>query len=115
LPDPEFPEPDPDPEPLPDDDGELATLLICEIIPGVVFPAGSVIVTGSPSLTSDWREASRAMLTTGVVDDAVATTVPDEAGPPSTAELPSAVISAGPGTNTAEPRLSVPVGLVIPR
>jgi hypothetical protein len=40
--------------PLPElPEGELATLLIWEITPGVVAPSGRVMLTGSPAFTSD--------------------------------------------------------------
>src|SRR5262249_45772104 len=94
LPEPELPEPAA-PESEPDDeeeDDEEATRLICEITPGVTLPSGSVMLTWSPSLTSDCWAASRSMVTTGVVEDAVSTCDPGVAGPPSAAVLPRAVI-----------------------
>ena len=77
--------------------------------PGVVRPSGSVMLTGSPSFTSDCMAGSSWMVTTGVVEVAVSTTTPAVAGPPSTVLVPSPVISARPGRNTAWPSGRVPV------
>src|SRR6185437_11360258 len=64
----------PGPEP-----GE-ATLPTEDTTPGVVVPSGSVTVTLSPALTSDWSEASSAIVTT-CRSEVAASTGPD-AGPP---------------------------------
>lgn len=70
-----------------------------------------MIDTGSPACTSVCRLASRSMVTTGVVDDAVSTTVPAVAAPPRTTFVPYAVTSIAPGRNTACPRSSDPVSV----
>jgi hypothetical protein len=51
----------------------VATLPTEETTPGVVVPSGSVMVTASPALTSDWSEASSGMVPIGSSDVAVST------------------------------------------
>jgi len=87
----------------------VATLLTDDTTPRVVEPFGRVTLTGCPACTSLCRLASRSMVTTGVVDDAVRTTDPDAAAPPSTVFVPYPVTSIAPGRSTTAPRSSDPV------
>ena len=80
-----------------------------EITPGVVWLFGKVIVTLSPSATSDCSDASRAMLTWRVVEVADSTGWPDWAGAPRVAD--TEVTRTAVGTNTACPRASVPLSV----
>ena len=64
----------------------MATVPTEEITPGVVWLLGRVMVTLSPTATSDCSEASRAMLTWRVVEVAVSTVPPP---PPSPTPLPT--------------------------
>ncbi len=58
----------------------VATVPTEDTTPGVVVPSGSVMLTASPALTSDWSEASSGIVTTCRSDVAVSTG--PEAGPP---------------------------------
>ena len=82
--------------------GAVATVPTEEITPGVVWLSGRVMVTLSPTATSDCWAASRAMVTWRVVEVAVSTGCPGWAGAPSVAE--TAVTRAAVGRNTAWPR-----------
>src|SRR5580658_9749508 len=93
--------PDPPDEELP---GTVATAATCATTPGVMAPSGRVMDTCSPSLTSVCCAGSRAILATGVVEEAVSTTDPGVAVPPGTVPAPRPVISAADGKNTAWPR-----------
>ena len=67
------------------DEGEVATVPTEVIMPGVVWLSGSVIVTLSPTFTSDCCVASRLILTWRLVEVAARTVAPACAGPPSVA------------------------------
>src|SRR5579872_3279899 len=79
-----------DPEVPPPDDGVAATVPTEAITPGVVWLLGSVMVTLSPTATSDCAEASRAMLTWRVIAVAVST----EPTPPPVPPLPPGPLPA---------------------
>ena len=87
----------------------LATRPTWVTTPGVMLPSGSVMLTRSPSFTSDCSDGSRSIVTIGVIEVAVSTTDPAVAWPPSDVVLPRPVTSAGPGRNAAWPSGSVPV------
>src|SRR5215472_19156792 len=80
--------------------GMVATLPTEATVPGVVLLSGKVIVTWSPTLTSDCRSASSATLTTRAVELAVRTG--PVAGPPAIAV--TVVTRAAVGRNTTAPR-----------
>src|SRR5215469_12099588 len=63
------------PEEPPELDGldVVATVPTEDTTPGVLVPFGSVTLTASPDLTSDWSEASRLMVTTCRSEVAVST------------------------------------------
>src|SRR4029077_10330868 len=95
----------------PGPDVVVATVPTEETTPGVVVPSGSVTVTLSPALTSDWSEASSAIVTTCRSDVAVSTG-PD-AGPP---RLPFTWLTrSAPGSNTTCPKDRLPGGKETPR
>ena len=75
--------------------------------PGVVRLSGRVMTTWSPTLTSDCWAASRAMVTTRVVEVACRTGWPAWSAPPSVAD--TVVTRTATGSNTACPRGRVPV------
>ena len=83
----------------------VATLPTDQITPGVTDPSGSVIVTGSPLVTSDWLAASRLIDTTCRAE--VAENTGPDAAPPSDAR--TAATRSARGSNTACPSGSVPV------
>src|ERR1022692_2391701 len=94
---------------LPEPPGPLevvATLPTADTTPGVVVPSGSVTVTISPALTSDWSETSSGTVTT-CRSEVTASTGPD-AGPP---RLPvTRLTRIAPGSYTTCPSGSDPDG-----
>src|SRR5580693_3474493 len=89
----------------------VATLPTADTTPGVVDPSGSVTVTVSPALTSDWSEASSGIVTT-CRSEVVASTGPD-AGPP---RIPVTWATRSvSGSNTTCPKDSNPDGAETPR
>ena len=92
----------------------VATFPTAEITPGVVVPSGSVTPTWSPSLTSPSWEGSRLIVATGIAEVAVISASPGVAAAPSVTPVSHAEIRAAVGRNTACPRVSDPVGLVMP-
>src|SRR5258708_35016264 len=97
--------------PGPDPGVVVATVPTEETTPGVVAPSGSVMLTVSPALTSDWSEASSGTVTT-CRSDVAASTGPDP-GPP---RLPVTWLTRSAcGSNTPRPQDRLPRGLGTPR
>src|ERR1700761_6046104 len=97
--------------PCPGPDVVVATVPTDDTTPGVEVPSGSVTVTGSLALTSDWAEASSEIVTTCRSEVAVSTG--PAAGPPSR-PVTWATRSAS-GSNTTCPSDSDPGGSGTPR
>ena len=90
----------------PGPDAVVATVPTEEITPGVVVPSGSVTVTVSPALTSDWSAASSGIVTT-CRSDVAASTGPDAGAP----RIPvTRLTRSASGSNTTCPRDSDPGG-----
>src|SRR5262249_21290636 len=89
----------------------VATVPTEDTTPGVVVPSGSVTVTASPAWTSDWAEASSAIVAT-CRSEVAASTGPD-AGPP---RLPVTwPTRSAAGSNTTCPKDRLPDWLEAPR
>ena len=93
--------------PDPELDGQVATVPTEETTPGVVWLLGRVMLTLSPTATSVCCEASNATCTWRVVEVPCSTVWPVWALPPSWAD--TLVTRTAVGSNTAWPRVSVPV------
>src|SRR6202167_6286960 len=91
---------------LPPPDGVVATVPTEEITPGVTSLLGRVMLTWSPTATSDCSSASKAMETWRVVEVADSTGWPAVADAPRVAD--TEVTRTAVGSNTTWPKLRVP-------